>query len=645
MEKKGFTLFEMLAVLLVIIVFFFISIPIVIKLIENSKLNSFKISSISVIDSIDYYIANNKFAQIPIDGLDIKKLDETVLKNNNFNSGKIILNKKGNIELVYLKEGNNCAIGTKENIRVSDNGCGKLDKTKPSKVDLFLKNSHSDYIEVIAAAIEKESKIIKYEISIDDGKFRSNKNQKYNVFKIDLDDSKYHKFKIRVTNEAGLKSISKEKKFKLSNQTITVFKGKNNKSNVQNEKQLEGYIDNNYTYEFSKDLTNWYKYNSKINFNNNEIIYTRIKNNNKIVSYNTINISNIDNLLNGSYPKLKENMIPVIYKDNNWVIANKNISYWDYENKIWANSVFVREKADINDKNSKNRNYYLSNEAIGEVVYDKDIIASFVWIPRYRYKLWNINGTDINEINKGTKSIEIEFESNKNQKSTGLKNEKISNDEWLTHKAFSYDKEVNGFWISKYEASVDINSLCYNNSNIENCNNLNHDLFFIKSDNYLRNISISNSYFLSKKYKGHLITNLEWGSLAYLSSSKYGQSNNPLESSTGNITGVYLTKDNYEMVMANYNKDSGNNIKDNSGFKPYGKNEWPNIYIDYYYTITTKGKILGDATLETEKWYNSENEFITGEKPFIKRGNNSLFSFNSYSGAPNSNVTFRIVLD
>lgn len=637
MNKKGFTLFEMLAVLLVIIVFFFVSIPIVINVIENSKLKSFKISAINVIDAVDYYIANNKFVQIPAEGLDIKDLDETIIKNNNFNSGKIILNKNGKVEIINLKDRNNCAIGTKDNLKVSDYGCGKLDQTKPLKVDLFLKNNSLNKINITAYALEKESKIVKYEISIDGKKYISNKDESYNVFSIKLEDFKYHKFKVRATNEAGLKIVSKEKKFKLDNEYSVLFEEINNKKYVENIKRLKNNLDNNYVSEFSKDLINWYKYNSKININNNEVIYTRIIKKNKIISYNTININNIDKLLNGSYPKLKKNMIPVIYKNGNWIIANKNTIYWDYENKIWANSVFVKEKADINDKKSKSRDYYLSEEAIGEIIYEKDIIASFVWIPKYEYKLWNINGTDINKSDKGARTIEIEFLKNKVDKD-------LDNDSWLVHSAFLYNKKSNGFWISKYEASVDKISLCYNNSNIENCNNLNNELYFVKSDKYLKNISISNAYLLAKKYEGHLITNLEYGALAYFSNSKYGYSN-PKGTSNENMTGVFLNLDNYEMVMGNYNKDSGNNKNDNSGFKDYGKASWPKKYIDYYYTITTKGKILGDATLETEAWYDSENKFLTGVNPFVIRGKKNMFSFNNYSGAPNSEVTFRIVLD
>ena len=100
-----------------------------------------------------------------------------------------------------------------------------------------------------------------------------------------------------------------------------------------------------------------------------------------IKSFNSIKVSNLDKVLVGAYPELLENMIPVVYDNEKkaWIKADSRIKYFDYENKIWANAVYVRRVKDIDDPNSHNREYYLSDDAIGQIIYDKDIIAQYVF--------------------------------------------------------------------------------------------------------------------------------------------------------------------------------------------------------------------------------------------------------------------------
>ena len=146
------------------------------------------------------------------------------------------------------------------------------------------------------------------------------------------------------------------------------------------------------------------------------------------------------------------------------------------------------------------------------------------------------------------------------------------------------------------------------------------------------------------KASTHVITNLEWGAIAYLTNSRYGDSN--INSTTGNVTGVYqMASSLKEMVMANYNQDAGKNKEDNSGFQNYGTVSWPNV-IDYYHGITSKNRILGDATGETEGWYQSEHKFVNGEEPFMVRGGTinqitSIYNFDHNTGNYHEDVTFR----
>ena len=81
---------------------------------------------------------------------------------------------------------------------------------------------------------------------------------------------------------------------------------------------------------------------------------------------------------------------------------------------------------------------------IGQVIPQSEILQMYVWIPRYKYLLWNANNGSSNE-----KSISLTFEKNTDTKSTGS-----TNDTWLTNPAFTFgDSELNGFWVGKFEAS------------------------------------------------------------------------------------------------------------------------------------------------------------------------------------------------
>jgi hypothetical protein len=148
------------------------------------------------------------------------------------------------------------------------------------------------------------------------------------------------------------------------------------------------------------------------------------------------------------------NMVPIMYtetcsntslKDSTngcWVKAdatNKDTTYgwFDYGNHKWANAVTL--------KSDKLATYQSS--AVGTPIDNADVMGYFVYIPRYSYKLFNVNadgGTYSNE-----QEILINFENKNTTKSTGS-----TNGTYLTHPAFTFGTtELNGFWIGKFETS------------------------------------------------------------------------------------------------------------------------------------------------------------------------------------------------
>jgi len=81
-------------------------------------------------------------------------------------------------------------------------------------------------------------------------------------------------------------------------------------------------------------------------------------------------------------PDLLNKMIPIKYENDNWVYADIHEKWYDYDNKEWANAVV------LNSDVAKN---------IGDTITDDDIALWYVWIPRYKYQLFNANNEDMDE--------------------------------------------------------------------------------------------------------------------------------------------------------------------------------------------------------------------------------------------------------
>ena len=189
-------------------------------------------------------------------------------------------------------------------------------------------------------------------------------------------------------------------------------------------------------------------------------------------------------------PALDEGMIPVYYDETSetWkkadqTNADENYKWYDYNNKMWANSVTV---------SSTNRSKYLSASVGTEIPMD-DILTMEVWIPRYKYKVWNYNADGTATSNE--QQIEITFEKDNKNTSEIACQDAISgtdgdpsetcklkatnstctdatcNNKTYTHPAFTFGNEgKKGFWIGKFEvsatSSLDLTTISYKEKNI-----------------------------------------------------------------------------------------------------------------------------------------------------------------------------------
>ncbi len=387
--------------------------------------------------------------------------------------------------------------------------------------------------------------------------------------------------------------------------------------------------------------------------------------NNECVEYVYRPPFDIDNS-GANKPELLDNMMSIYYDGTNWIVSDGTQQQWyNYDNKEWANAVV------LNDGVNKN---------VGDTISEDDIALWYVWIPRYKYQLFNANNGSVSE-----QLINITFESGTSTTGTVTCTDAISgsgtssqtctnasNGNWYTHPAFTFgDEELTGFWVGKFEISGSTDKITIK-PNVSSLRNETNSSFFTAIQN------IKTTYNLNGD--SHMMKNMEWGAVAYLSHSKYGigeevyknnsssyytgRSSGTTESeastygsytydgkivgsdgnigeyagdrslgtkasTTGTIYGVYdMNGGAYERVMGNMVNSSGNFNASSSGFSEAPEEKY---YDKYTYnsssTTHSRGK-LGDATKETLStygninggWYSDYANFVRSAGPWFLRG-------------------------
>ena len=403
-----------------------------------------------------------------------------------------------------------------------------------------------------------------------------------------------------------------------------------------------------------------------------------------------------EEILNGADPVIKENLVPVIIAENGEVTyANTQKKWYNYENKEWANAVILVENP--------------SKEYVkGDIIQESDIESYFVWIPRYRYQIFDEgNYTTYIESKPSTsiaKEIQIEFETNAVEASTGS-----TKGEWLTHPAFT-NFDVNGIWVGKYETGYKGAT----SKETAQVNAMDSSKVIVKPNVYSwRNSTVSNMFKTAYNYErnldSHMMKNTEWGAVAYLSHSKYGintevrinnnssfltgyaaidgtdQTSYPgvsgttsdvtlpyntetgyKASTTGNITGVYDMSGGAWEYVAGYMPSSS----DDSGFTSTELTTYSK-YLDLYSANSTinsyNNRKLGDATGEMgpfyfyadkdnnkryhNNWYGDYSYFVDSTNPWFLRGGGcgagvlaGQFYFHRHTGGVHTYGGSRLVL-
>ena len=312
-------------------------------------------------------------------------------------------------------------------------------------------------------------------------------------------------------------------------------------------------------------------------------------------------------------PQLASGMTPIKWIDGvETETTSSDPDWYDYTNKLWANA----------------------KTADG---------SYWVWIPRYAYKI----STGWHTATSGT--IDIIFLKNdteENISNTEIQTSGYSTVGTNTSKAYFLEPAFQnstgntkyGFWVAKYEASVsDITNACYTTANSSNCNKTTLTPKFVPNVASWRFATIGNQYIVASDMSSnasygwtngtvdtHMMTNYEWGTVAYLSNSTYGKNSvvemntsnmrytgggisdayktNVGQSTTGNITGIYdMSGGSFEYVAAYANNNDA--ILSTNGASLLNATSNKNIYTgsgtSSANTYKANKNIYGDAIYET----------------------------------------------
>ena len=371
-------------------------------------------------------------------------------------------------------------------------------------------------------------------------------------------------------------------------------------------------------------------------------------------------------------PELFENMVPIKYENNKWIVADTSQKWYDYNNKEWANAVVLNKGVTKN---------------IGNEITEEEISLWYVWIPRYKYTIFNGNNEGVT-----AKLINITFEHGKSNTGTlqcrtiddgsemctdNLNGGTINQISTYTHPAFKFgNTELTGFWVGKFEVSGSTSAITVK-PNVTSLRNQTVSSFFTAIQNVKTTYGINNA-------DSHIMKNMEWGAVAYLKQSKYGlgttdiavntnssyytgggtsdaYKTNVAQSTTGNIYGVYdMSGGAWEYVMGNMNNSSNAFYSSNAGFATALDAKY---YDSYKYDSSSnkthaRGK-LGDATKETLAtfgsntggWYSDYAYFLSSSYSWFLRGgfysngtHAGVFNFNKGVGGGASDSSARAVL-
>ena len=320
-----------------------------------------------------------------------------------------------------------------------------------------------------------------------------------------------------------------------------------------------------------------------------------------------------ESILNGTDPVLEEPLIAVTIEDDGTVKKASLANEWyNYENKEWANAVILFDENETYED--------------GEIIPEEKIESYFVWIPKYRYQLWDLGNYDsLTEIDTSkvheipiifgdyNTSDDVSGECTTPMESGATGNCAVG--DYMTHPAFLSIPST-GFWVGKFE-----NGYSGATGTTEAQQNVNDSSkVIIKPNTYSwRGIQVANAFYTSYDYKrdldSHMMKNTEWGAVAYLQHSAYGSSTSVrINNNSSYITG-YAANNEPTCGLTGTNEECNRYCNDNTCNTAY-----PNSTL-----ASTTGNITGIYDMSGGAW-----EYVMGvmldEESNPMSGRNSLYN-------------------
>ena len=195
MKKRGFTLVELLAVIVILGVLALITTPVVLSQIEQAKKNSFITSAKNVLDAADIYVSGDN--TLDTNGTNVQVLE---IKNKEKVTGLVFQNKDTEYVLKKFTDGTYCASGPRNDLVVRKGDCTNEEDLYAS-LSLSIKGKTTRTITVVANATD-DTGISGYSYCVADctneGNWKDSKNTDYTFDSLKY--SKKYEIHVRVVN-------------------------------------------------------------------------------------------------------------------------------------------------------------------------------------------------------------------------------------------------------------------------------------------------------------------------------------------------------------------------------------------------------------------------------------------------------------
>ena len=329
-------------------------------------------------------------------------------------------------------------------------------------------------------------------------------------------------------------------------------------------------------------------------------------------------------------PVVNEGLIPVVFDTANGTTnvkngtkvktIGKNDSNWyNYSEKKWANAVLVTNTS---------RSKYLNTS--GVTVSESDILGYFVWIPRYRYKIWTTGVSS----SGNEQEIDIIFEGKNETKAVATQA-----GGYYTHPAFTFgNTELDGFWIGKFETGgtanepkvkPDIKALVNQNISTQFATALKFAGGTQSGSTVTFNGNIE--YGLTSKTDSHMLKNSEWGAVAYLSHSKYGANR---EVYINNSSGLYTGRSGGNVPGSTPINGTYTDQTSTTQYNTYGFYTWDGYLLDYGADTQSSTRELNKVASTTGNIY-GVYDMAGGAWEYIMGNFNSTAGNSGFTTFPN----------